>query len=244
MVATYVAMWSGPRNVSTALMRSFGSRSDTVVVDEPLYAFYLRETGLEHPGREEILARHEAEWERVVEALTAPLPAGRSVAYQKHMAHHLLPGVDTGWLAGFRQAFLIREPRAMIASLDKVLAWTPRLEDTGLPQQVRLFEELERRTGEAPPVVEARDLLADPPGILAALCARLGLEFEPAMLSWEPGPRETDGCWGPRWYANTWQSTGFAPPRDERSELRSELEPLLEAALPLYETLRAHRLGA
>jgi len=239
-------MWSGPRNVSTALMRAFESRADTSVVDEPLYAHYLRETGLDHPGREQILASQEQDWRKVVTQLSAPLPAGTTVSYQKHMAHHLLPGIDVDWLAEFEQAFLIREPRAMLPSLERVLERTPRLEDTGFPQQVRLFEGLCSPTGPSPAVVDSTDLLQNPRATLAALCERLGLEFDPAMLAWEAGPRSTDGCWGPTWYAGTYASTGFKAPAGPASptELSSDLERVAQQAQPLYDQLYAQRLGA
>lgn len=243
-MGTYIAMWSGPRNISTALMRSFGSRGDTTVVDEPLYAHYLAETGLDHPGRDEILRRHERDWRKVVETLTEPLAAEDSIFYQKHMAHHLLEDVQVEWLASFRQAFLIRDPRAMLASLDKVLTTTPRLVDTGLPQQVRLFEEVSARTGIPAPVVDSTELLKSPEAVLRELCERMGIDFDPAMLRWDAGPRDTDGCWGPIWYENTYRSTGFEPYGQREATLRPELEAVLEEALPLYESLHQHRIEA
>ena len=147
-------MWSGPRNVSTALMRSFESRSDTAVCDEPLYAHYLAETGLPHPGRGEILARCDADWRSVAAHLVGPVPGDKPLWYQKHMAHHLLPGVGRGWLEQLEHAFLIRDPRGMLVSLDKVTP-DPRVQDTGLPQQLALFEDVRARTGRTPPRVHA-----------------------------------------------------------------------------------------
>lgn len=246
MQSSYIAMWSGPRNVSTALMRSFGSRADTVVIDEPLYAHYLRETGLEHPMREQILASQDQDWRRVVAQLSAALPAGKSVSYQKHMAHHLLPDIDTEWLVGFEQAFLIRDPRPMLVSLERGLGRTPTLGDTGLPQQAQLFEALRARDGCPAAVLDSRDLLRDPAGILSALCARLGLDFDPAMLSWEAGARETDGCWAPIWYAGTHASTGFVTP-DTRADvpvLSTALEEVAQRAQPLFDLMYSERLAA
>lgn len=236
-----IAMWSGPRNVSTALMRSFGSRADTIVCDEPLYAHYLQETGLEHPGREEILARHETDWRKVVVGLTDPLPEGKRVFFQKHMAHHLLPDVGRGWLADVSHAFLIRDPREMLPSLERVLP-EPRIEDTGLPQQLRLLEEVRRRTGTSAPVVDARDLLLDPEAVLQALCAALGIPFDPAMLAWEPGPRPTDGCWAPHWYRSVERSSGFAPYVRKREPLGERLAELYGRCAPIYDELASHRL--
>ena len=238
-----LAVWSGPRNISTALMRSFGSRADCMVVDEPLYAHYLQSTGLEHPMREEILRRHECDWEKVVADLTGPLEPGKRVFYQKHMAHHLLPHIDRGWLDALTHVFLIRDPRQMLTSLCRVLP-EPRIEDTGLPQEVELFEREYARSGVLPPVIDSRDLLLDPPGILAALCARIGITYDPCMLSWESGPRETDGCWGPIWYKNVYASSGFGPYREKSETPPTHLLDLEAQARALYDRLFIHRLHA
>ena len=238
-----VAMWSGPRNVSTALMRAFGSRADTIVCDEPLYAYYLEQTGLEHPMAAEIIARHESDWRAVARWLQGPLPAGKSIFYHKHMAHHLLPDVEREWLREFSHAFLIREPGAMLISLDAVIP-NPTLADTGLPQQVELFEQVARLTGAVPPVVDSQDLLEDPPGVLAKLCARLGLAFDTGMLSWEPGLRETDGCWAETWYGNALASTGFGPHRARTRPVPAKLAALERECAGLYEQLHEHRIVA
>ena len=154
-------MWSGPRNISTALMRSWGNRPDTYVSDEPFYAHYLAQTGKNHPGAEEVLALHEQDWRKVVAWLTGPIPENRSVFYQKHMTHHLLPGMDRGWLEQVQSCFLIRDPREMLTSLVQKLD-RPLLEDTGLPQQVEIFELVRDRTGRIPPVIDSKDVLLDP----------------------------------------------------------------------------------
>jgi sulfotransferase family protein len=201
-------MWSGPRTLSTALMRSFGNRPDTVVVDEPLYGYYLAETGINHPGRDEILASMPTRWPEVVGELTSgPLPAGVTVHYQKHMTHHLLPAVDRNRLAGLRHAFLIRDPTLLLASYAKVRD-TPTLADLGLEQQVEIY----RRFGG--PVIDAADLAARPRQTLQALCDALRIRFDEAMLSWPAGPRPTDGVWAKHWYARVWASTGFGSDRE------------------------------
>jgi Sulfotransferase domain len=233
-----VAMWSGPRNISTAMMRAWENRGDCQVVDEPFYAFYLDRTGLEHPGRDDVLASQPRDWKVVAEQLTrSPLPAGRSVYYQKHMTHHLLPEVDRGALEGLRHAFLIRNPAEVLVSYAKVRG-EPTLEDVGLPQQVELFE---RYGG---PVVDARDVLEDPEGTLRSLCEALGVEFLPSMLQWPAGPRDTDGVWGPHWYDAVWASTGFSGYRPPSGDVPPALEPLLDRCRPLYDTLASHRLTA
>ncbi|MCB9915706.1 MAG: HAD family hydrolase [Planctomycetes bacterium] len=236
-------MWSGPRNVSTALMRSFEARGDTFVVDEPLYAHYLAATGLAHPLATEVIAAGETDWRAVARALTAPPPDGSAVFYQKHMAHHLLPEIGREWLGALRHAFLIREPGAMLASLDAKYP-APGLLDTGLPQQVELFDAVRAATGATPPVVDSRDLLEAPGAVLAALCARLDLDYTPRMLSWPPGPRASDGVWAGHWYHNVLDTTGFGRWSPPAAPLPAHLEPLLAECHPYYERLYAHRLTA
>lgn len=238
-----IAMWSGPRNISTAMMRSWGSRPDTFVTDEPLYAHYLAATGADHPGREEVIAAHDADWRRVAAWLTGPVPGGKAIWFQKHMTHHMLPGVDRAWLWGpqFRHAFLIRDPGEMLVSLAKVTP-NPRIEDTGLPQQAELFEEARGRLGRKPPVVDAADVLRDPRRMLAALCDAIGVPFDERMLRWERGRRETDGVWAGHWYGVVEQSTGFGPyvPRRERPPER--LAGLLEECRECYQRLSRERI--
>jgi hypothetical protein len=231
-------MWSGPRTVSTALMRSFGNRPDTVVADEPLYAFYLARTGISHPGREEILASMPGDWRVVLDHLaTAPLPAGKSVYYGKHMTHHLLPEVDRAALAPLRHAYLIRDPAELLASYAKVRS-EPTLEDLGIAQQAEIFDAYPG------PVVDSRDLLENPEGMLRALCAALSIPFATAMLSWPAGPRDFDGVWGAYWYDSVWRSTGFGPYRPAREPLPAGLAGLAEHCRPYYERLHADRLTA
>jgi Sulfotransferase domain len=230
-------MWSGPRTVSTALMRSFGNRPDTVVADEPLYAFYLARTGIDHPGRAEILASMPNDWHRVLADLaSAPLPWDKTVMYAKHMTHHLLPEVEWRALAPFRHAYLIREPAELLASYAKVRS-APDLADLGIVQQAEIFA---RFPG---PVLSSRDLLEDPESMLRALCGALGIPFTAAMLSWPPGPRDTDGVWGPYWYHSVWRSTGFGPYRPAAEPLPPHLAELADRCRPHYERLYAHRLA-
>ena len=239
-----IAMWSGPRNLSTALMRSFGARPDTHVSDEPLYAHYLEATGLPHPIADEIQRAGETDWRRVVAELTGPVPCGRALWYQKHMAHHLLPGIERGWLAELRHAFLIREPRAMLTSLVQKLDQPLTAADTGLPQQLELFDWLERETGARPAVVDSRDVQDRPREVLGELCARLGIAFTEVMLSWDPGPRPTDGPWGPHWYGNTLASTGFTPWRAKPDRVPAENEALASECEALYARLAIHAIGS
>lgn len=238
---TRVALWSGPRNISTAMMRSFENRDDSIVVDEPFYAYYLKATGLQHPVREEILASQSVEWPDVAAALTADMPSGIRVFYQKQMAHHLLPEVGREWIRELRHGFLIREPSAMLSSyLQK--REEARLEDLGLLQQVELYDWLVAEMGQAPPVVDARQVLEDPRGVLSALCGELGVEFQEAMLSWPAGPRESDGAWADHWYGAVLESTGFRPYRPKAVALTPELESIAQEATVYYDYLYAKRV--
>lgn len=237
-----IAAWSGPRNISTAMMRAWENRGDTVVVDEPFYASYLARTGLDHPGREAVIASQDTDWRRVAAALTTgPVPGDRPVFYQKHMAHHIFPDMLGSWLAELRHVFLIREPARMLVSLDAVTP-DPGLQDTGLPQQLQILKRT-RKAGETPVVIDAQDVLAAPEKILQALCDRLGIAFSSRMLSWPPGPRDSDGVWAPHWYHNVLASTGFAQPAASAEPVPERLAPVLAECRDIYDSLYACRIG-
>ena len=236
-----VAMWSGPRTISTALMRSWDNRGDTIVSDEPFYPHYLSATGIAHPRRDEIISRGQTDWRKIVEWLIGPIPEGRRVFYQKHMAHHLLPGMAGDWLNVLRHGFLIRDPEEMLISLSRVMP-EPRLEDTGLPQQLELFERMCEATRRMPPVIDARDVLEHPRRLLRRLCESLGVEFSARMLSWPSGTRATDGVWAPHWYASVEASTGFKPYRPPVMSLASHLQTLEKECRTYYDELYRHRL--
>ena len=237
-----IAMWSGPRNISTAMMRSWDARADTVVCDEPLYAHYLRETGREHPGAAEIIAHHEPDADRVVTFLTGPSPDGCAIFYQKHMAHHLLPTVDRSFLDRLINVFLVRDPDAMLVSLARVLP-DPTPEETGLPQQVELVRQLRSDSDVSPIVIVANDVLTDPEAMLRSLCAAIDVPFDPAMLSWSPGPRPTDGIWARHWYASVEASTQFGPPRPPVDGPPSHLREVAAVCRACYDELITHRLA-
>lgn len=235
-----LAVWSGPRNISTAMMRSWENRPDSIVVDEPLYAHYLHATGLDHPVRDEVIAAGETDWQRVVDYLLGPVPDGVRVFYQKHMNHHLLPHIDRAWIRQLTNVVLIRDPREVVASYVRSRASvTP--EDIGLPQQVVLYDDL-AAGGTPPPVVDAADFLRDPERYSRAICELVGLEFTDAMLSWPAGPRDSDGVWAPHWYASVWQSTGFEPYRPRNPELSGAAAKVAEECAEQYAYLHANRL--
>ena len=224
-----VCLWSGPRNVSTALMYSFAQRLDTRVVDEPLYSHYLRVSGAAHPDREAVLAAQDSNGERVVSEVVLGR-CDRPLLFFKQMAHHLVE-LDWGFLKETRNVLLVRDPAEMLPSLAVNVA-QPRMRDTGLAVQTRLLAHL-RALGQEPAVLDARLLLENPEGVLQRLCRWLGVPWDPAMLAWEAGPRPEDGVWAPHWYANVHRSTGFV-------KHRPRLEPLSPAHAPLLAECRVH----
>ena len=236
-----LAIWSVPRTISTAMMRSWGNRPDTYVCDEPLYAHYLQVTGARHPGAGEVIRCHEADWRKVVAWLTGPVPEGKRIFYQKQMAHHLLPQIGDEWLASLTNCFLIRDPAEMLPSLLRFLPHAA-LADTGLPQQVALFDRMRRETGRTPPVVDAADVLRDPRGTLGRLCEAVGVPFMEKMLAWPPGRRPTDGIWAKYWYASVEESTGFRPPAAHRGPAPNPDPGLLRDCEDLYRQLYEARL--
>jgi hypothetical protein len=231
-----IAMWSGPRNLSTALMRSFGNRADCAVVDEPFYAPFLALSGADHPMREAVLSRHETDWRKVADSLAGPAPDGKALFYQKHMTHHMLPEIGRTFMRACRHAFLIRHPARVLASY-QCKRESVGFADLGFVEQAELFERAADLEGRAPPIVDADRLLADPRGVLTRLCAALGIPFDPAMLAWPAGPRPSDGVWAPHWYDAVNRSTGFEPasPRPALSE--PALQELQRRAMPIYDRL-------
>ena len=236
-----IAMWSGPRNISTALMRAWENRGDCAVSDEPLYAHYLLATGLDHPGAAEVIAAGDTDWARVVAALGGAAPGGMPVWYQKHMTHHLLPGCDTTWVHGLHNVFLVRDPALVVASYVKSRA---RCEpaDIGLLQQADLFDAVAQQLGRAPLVIDGERFLKDPAAHLRALCADAGVPFTERMLNWPAGPRASDGVWAPHWYHAVWRSTGFEPWQPREAELDDAGRRVADACRPAYERLVRHAI--
>ncbi len=230
-----VNCWSGPRNISTALMYSFRQRADTTVLDEPLYAHYLRVTGRDHPGAAEVLADQSPDGDTVVRDLILG-PVDTPVLFCKQMAHHLVE-LDRSFLGSCRNVLLTRHPADMLRSLAVQLP-DAGLADTGLENLVSILDAA-TATGEHPVVIDSRTLLDDPRATLTVVCNRLGLEFDEAMLAWPAGPKPEDGVWAGHWYENVHQSTGFEAPRPSSHPWPSRLDAVLEAAMPLYERLLA-----
>jgi Sulfotransferase domain len=242
-MAMRIAMWSGPRNISTAMMRAFEARGDCAVSDEPFYATYLHLTAIDHPLRDAVIASQSLDSRQIAAMLTGPIPGGKPVWYQKHMTLHMVQGIDRQWMARVRNAFLIRAPAAVLASYASKRTEVT-LADVGFVQQRELFEQEADRLGAPPPVVDAADVLADPGRTLSLLCEALEIPYTPAMLRWPRGRRATDGVWAPAWYAAVENSTGFAAPaRQEAPALSSYHTSLVEQAQPHYDALAKYRLS-
>lgn len=236
-----IALWSGPRNLSTAMMRSFGARSDTVCIDEPFYAAYLAKTGLNHPMREAILAAHENDADTVIQNIAyAPSPA--PIYYQKHMCHHMVDGIDRGWMAHVRHAFLIRHPMRVLASYAKKTEEVS-LDAIGFQQQCAIFEHVTQNLGQKAIVIDSDDILANPGAMLQSLCAALGMEYQEAMLSWQSGIHSEDGIWASHWYGAVIGSTGFGKPTSDVPTLPPEYAAIAAEAMPLYEAMATHKIA-
>jgi hypothetical protein len=234
-------MWSGPRNISTAMMRSFSSREDCAVSDEPFYGCFLKESGADHPMRDAVIASMDCNWHSVAERLGGPAPGGKSIWYQKHMPHHMVGAIEPDDLAGVIHAFLIRDPARMAASYAaKRETVTP--EDLGVGAQRSFFEREADRIGTAPPVIDSADVLRDPAGTLAALCGALGIAWDEAMLSWLAGRHPADGIWASHWYGRVEASTGFAPPDGAAAPLPRPLAAVADACRADYDLLSRYRL--
>lgn len=232
-----IAMLSGPRNISTTMMRAFENRPDTAVFDEPFYASYLKESGAPHPMREEILDAQPNDWAGVIDHLSAPLPGGEKISFQKHIAFHFAGAAPLDWLNNVRVFHLIRDPRAMVASYAK------KYDDVApIADSYRMQRKIDETIGGDCPVVDAHDILTNPQGVLRDLCAALDIEFAPDMLSWPAGPRDSDGVWASHWYDAVWASTGFNPPEEKPVLLSEKLEAAAQACREDYEFFHSRRI--
>jgi hypothetical protein len=223
------------------MMRAWGNRSDTVVIDEPFYAYYLKATGKQHPGAEEVIATGETDWRKVVAQLTGPVPDCKRIFFQKQMTHHLLLEVDRRWLDGVTNCFLIRDPRDVIASYIKKRE-NPALEDLGYAQQAEIFDFVRARAKSIPPILDAKDVLENPERMLRLLCNAIGVEFSESMLCWPPGFRETDGVWSKHWYGEVARTTSFRPYHPKHDEMPERLCEIYERCCECYERLYEYRL--
>jgi hypothetical protein len=239
---TILAMWSGPRNISTAMMYSFGNRSDCEAWDEPFYGFSLTNKGNDHPMRDEIIASMETDWDRLVAACTTP--SRKPLFYQKHMTHHMLPGHNRSFILKLSNAFLIRNPARVLVSYTKKWAEVD-LTAIGIVEQAEIFDMVAQKLGHAPPVIDSEDVLANPRAVLSRLCAACNIPFDDAMLAWPKGPKPFDGVWAKHWYNAVWQSEGFGKSEEDvMPPLPPHLARIADAARPYYERLRQHAIAA
>ncbi len=235
-----IAMWSGPRNLSTAMMYAFAARGDCAVWDEPFYASYLAATGTPHPMRDEVIAAGDTDAGRVGAACAGPIPDGKPLFYQKHMTLHMIPEFDRGFMRDVTNVFLIRHPARVVASYAKKREG-PVLADIGFVQQAELFDQVADRLGHAPPVLDSADVRADPRAALTRLCGALGIGFTDRMLNWPSGPKAYDGVWAPHWYGAVHRSTGFEAAEGPLHDLTEDYARLADQALPYYEHLSRWR---
>ena len=233
-------MWSGPRSISTALMRSFENRLDTFITDEPFYAHYLKKTGIDHPLREEVMACGNTDWNLVVNEITGPIPNGKDIWYQKHMAQHNLPDCKLQWVEKLQNCLLIRHPQEVILSYSKKYELSS-ISQLGYPQQMELFNML-NGIGAVPLVLDAGDVLKNPDQMLKLICKKLNIPFYDKMLTWKAGRRKTDGIWGRHWYGSVEVSTGFHPYADKKANLPSKHHDIYETCLEIYQQLYSYRL--
>ncbi len=238
-----IAMWSGPRNLSTAMMYSFAERDDTTVLDEPFYAAYLAATGIEHPMYQEIIASGEVDPDRVARICTGANPRNRPVFFQKQMTKHMISSFDRDWIFDVTNVFLIRDPARVIASYH-LKSEDPVLSDIGVKEQLELFDKVCQKSGHAPAVIDSADILDAPEAMLRVVCQAIDIGFQSSMLSWPQGRRSFDGLWAAHWYKSVWKSTGFAAPDKTRSEVPEHLLDLMETANGYYDEIRRHALKA
>jgi hypothetical protein len=236
-----IAMWSGPRNISTAMMRSFENRPDTVVEDEPFYAHYLVKTGADHPYRNEIIESQENNWDKVAQRLVGKIPDDRAVWYQKHMAQHNVDGCDLSWTKKLVNLFLIRDPKEVILSFSKKFELLS-IEQLGFIQQLYLFKELKHETNHIPIVIDSRDILLNPRRTLSIMCHKIGIPFMDEMLNWPSGLRKSDGLWAKHWYQNVEASTGFRPFIERQIQVPYEYSNILNECTDAYNYLSQYSI--
>ena len=238
-----IAMWSGPRSLSTAMMRAFENRVDTEVLDEPFYAHYLEKTDIQHPGREIILESQSTNWDEIVKLCSSSIPHGRSVWYQKHMAQHNLYGYNINWISDLKNCVLIRDPKYVIASYGKQFSVNnERL--LGYIQQIEIINYIEKEHGKTPPIIDATDILKDPEKYLKRLCDEIEIEFSSRMLSWPKGGRDTDGVWAPYWYSSVNDSTGFKPYENKEIKIDHSLLKIYNNCMKHYKKMYDKRIRA
>lgn len=237
-----IAMWSGPRNISTAMMRSFGGRSDCAVSDEPFYGAFLKQTGQRQPMADEVIASMDCEWQSVADDMRGPVPGGKPLFYQKHMPHHMVADVSIADFPDHRHAFLIRDPDRVVASYAAKRVEVTA-EDLGYARQLEYVDRAMQMTGKAPIVLDSAEILRDPENQLKALCSALEIPWDEGMLSWEAGPRSSDGVWATHWYGRVLETTGFGGSESAAPQLDAEVQNVVDACRPFYESLARYKIN-
>jgi hypothetical protein len=241
MTPKRIAMWSGPRNISTALMRSFENRKDSVVLDEPFYAYYLKQNKANHPGRDLVLESQISSWDEVVKLCLSKIPEKKSIWYQKHMAQHFFNDENISWITNLENCLLIRDPKEVISSYKNKFS-IKTIQQLGYPQQLELYDYILKNTGKPPIVIDAKDLLNKPREMLEKLCLLLKIPFYSSMLSWPRGTRTSDGVWGKYWYKNVEKSTGFNKYQSLNIQLDKKHTEFYKECLPIYKKLHSLRI--
>ncbi|WP_417611711.1 sulfotransferase [Parasphingorhabdus sp.] len=237
-----IAMWSGPRNISTAMMRSFGGRCDCAVTDEPFYGAFLKQTGQRQPMAEEVIASMDCDWQSVADSMRGPVPGGKAFWYQKHMPHHMVADVSIADFPDHRHAFLIRDPANVVASYTAKRVEV-EAEDLGYERQLDYVDQAAQMTGKAPIVLDSADILRDPEAHLRALCAALEIPWDAGMLEWEAGPRNSDGIWATHWYGRVLETTGFGGGERAAPQLDTAAQRVANACRPFYESLSGYKIS-
>ncbi len=235
-----IAMWSGPRSISTAMMRAWENRPDTLVIDEPFYAHYLKKTGIPHPGVAEVIASQSTDWREVAQQISEEASASE-IFFQKHMTLHILKGMDLNWAKNLRHYFLIRDPLVIVNSYVKKRP-DIRETDIGILRQFELYQQLSEITKQTIPILDAKDVLSNPRPILEKLCQCFDIPFYEQMLNWPAGRRESDGVWAKYWYHAVEASTGFAPFKEPVIEVTEAQRQVAEDSRSFYLELYQQRL--
>ena len=237
-----IGMWSGPRNISTALMRSFENRLDTTVIDEPFYAYFLKKTGIKHPVYKKVIDSYSTSWDHIANNLIGPIPDGKNIWYQKLMTHHWLKGEPLDWVKSIHNCFLIRHPKKVIISYLKIHNQiNPEL--IGLPQQLHIFNQVVKKTNKIPIVISSEDILKNPKLMLSQLCDLLEIPFSNQMLEWPEGTRDTDGIWSKYWYQNVVKTTSFSQPKNNKEELPNQFTEVLEECMYYYQKMEKYKIN-
>ena len=241
MTSNFIAMWSGPRNISTALMRSFENRSDCFVSDEPFYSYFLYKTKLKHPLSDEIIKSGLIDYNKIIKYITGSIPSSKKIWYQKHMAHHILKGENINWIKNMKNCLLIRHPSDVILSYSKKNEINS-IQQLGYLQQIEIYKMLTKELGISPIIIDAQDLLRKPKKMLIEICKNLRIEFDNKMLSWPPGVRKTDGIWGKHWYKQVEASIGFKPYTKTDRIIPHEYINLNDECMQYYDFLYQNRI--